>query len=173
MSGITCKILAADVAARLEGMAMRGDNLTGVFRDFQGHMQASIEANFAAGWRPDSWPGLKFSTKVAWILGRKSAFNKKGGMTAKGRAAWAGRLPLTDTGVLRRRATTGASVTITPRSFSYAVLAPQAAIMQFGGWAGRGHKSFIPARPYLVFQDEDIDYLERNLLAFITTGGFV
>lgn len=173
MSGITCKVLAADVIAHLEGTALRTSDLTRVFQDFKGHMQGSIEKNFAAGGRPDSWEPLKFATKVGWISGKKGAWTKKGSMSKSGRKAWAGRLPLTDTAVFRRRATTGASVTITPRSFQYAVLAPQAALMQFGGWAGRGHKSFIPARPYLVFQDEDISYLERNILAFITTGSFV
>ena len=172
MSGIAVKILAADVVAHLEGTALRTSDLTRVFQDFKGHMQGSIEKNFAAGGRPDAWEPLTFATMVGWISGKKGAFNKSG-MTAKGRTAWAGRLPLTAAGVFRRRATTGASVTITPRSFQYAVLAPQAALMQFGGWAGRGHKSFIPARPYLVFQDEDISYLERNILAFITTGSFV
>ena len=32
-----------------------------------------------------------------------------------------------------------------------------AAIHQFGGKTGRGHKAEIPARPYIAFLDEDID----------------
>lgn len=28
-------------------------------------------------------------------------------------------------------------------------------IHQYGGWAGRGHASYIPARPYVFIQDED------------------
>ena len=171
MSGIAVKVLAADVIAHLEGTALRTSDLTRVFQDFKGHMQGSIEKNFAAGGRP-AWEPLKFATKVGWILRRGSYWNKNS-MSPKGREAWAGRLPLTDTTEFRKKATIAASVAITPRSFQYAVLAPQAALMQFGGWAGRGHKSFIPARPYLVFQDEDISYLERNILAFITTGTFV
>ncbi len=39
---------------------------------------------------------------------------------------------------------------------------PYAAIHQFGGWAGRGHKSNIPSRPYMLFQKEDYDFI-RNL----------
>jgi phage virion morphogenesis protein len=45
-----------------------------------------------------------------------------------------------------------------------------AAIHQFGGQAGRGKKVPIPARPYLLFQDEDITYLEMTLVNYILTG---
>jgi len=31
---------------------------------------------------------------------------------------------------------------------------PYASIHQFSGWAGRGHKAYIPARPYMVMTDE-------------------
>ena len=40
---------------------------------------------------------------------------------------------------------------------------PYAAIHQFSGWAGRGHKSFIPARPYMMFQPEDIEYIRHTI----------
>ena len=114
------------------------------------------------------WTPLKFATLVGWHTGRKSHWTKSGGkMTKTGRAAWRGRLPLTDRGILRRRATTGATILVTPRSFEYEVNDIRAAIHQFGGQAGRGHKSIIPARPYLMFQKEDIAYFERSLLEHV------
>lgn len=33
---------------------------------------------------------------------------------------------------------------------------PYAGIHQYGGITGRGHSSVIPARPYMLFQEEDI-----------------
>lgn len=43
------------------------------------------------------------------------------------------------------------SVTIAPRAEAW----PYAAIQHFGGMAGRGHRTRIPARPFLMLQDED------------------
>lgn len=42
-----------------------------------------------------------------------------------------------------------------------------AAIQQLGGMAGRGHKSKIPARPYLVFRPEDPERLRAGMDAEI------
>lgn len=35
---------------------------------------------------------------------------------------------------------------------------PYTMIHQFGGWAGRGHAAYIPPRPYMLFQQEDINF---------------
>lgn len=45
-----------------------------------------------------------------------------------------------------------------------------AAIHQFGGQAGRNHKVTIPAREFLMIQDEDIDEILELLQEFIFTG---
>ncbi|SFM68021.1 phage virion morphogenesis protein [Thermodesulforhabdus norvegica] len=42
-----------------------------------------------------------------------------------------------------------------------------AAIHQFGGKAGRGHKVEIPARPYLVVQDEDLEAIEEIIIDYL------
>ncbi len=166
MSGVAVKVLAADVLARLQGMEERGYNLSGVFRNFGEYMKGSIEQNFAAGGRPERWQPLKMATMVAWHTGKKSYWNKSGGaMTAKGKAAWQGRLPLTDTARLRRSINYIAAA----RGINIGTNLIYAGIHQFGGQAGRGHKTTIPARPYLLFQDADIDYFERLLLEFIIT----
>jgi phage gpG-like protein len=46
-----------------------------------------------------------------------------------------------------------------------------ARIHQLGGRAGRGHKSLIPARPFLVVQDEDMEILKQMVVDHITGGG--
>jgi phage virion morphogenesis protein len=146
-------------------MEERGGNLSGVFRNFGEYMKGSIDKNFAAGGRPVKWPALRFSTKVAWSLGKKSHWGKKGKMTKTGKSAWEGRLPLTDTARLRR----SISYTAGAREISIGTSVIYAAIHQFGGQAGRGKKVYIPARPYLMFQDEDINYLEMTLVEYILT----
>ena len=42
-----------------------------------------------------------------------------------------------------------------------------AAIHQFGGYAGRGHRAHIPARPYLMVQEEDWGEIERELYGLL------
>lgn len=44
---------------------------------------------------------------------------------------------------------------------------PYAAIHQFGGQAGPGRKVTIPARPYLVVQDEDIEDIIDTLTDYL------
>lgn len=41
-----------------------------------------------------------------------------------------------------------------------------AAIHQFGGKAGRGRKTIIPARPYLGFSDSDMNIIEDELNSY-------
>ena len=45
-----------------------------------------------------------------------------------------------------------------------------AAIHQFGGKAGRGRKVSITARPYMVFQDEDIEDFGQLVADFVMKG---
>lgn len=45
-----------------------------------------------------------------------------------------------------------------------------AAIHNFGGMAGRGHKVKIPARPYLVVQDEDMTEIKAVINDFLMEG---
>lgn len=44
------------------------------------------------------------------------------------------------------------------------------AIHQFGGKAGRGHKVTIPARPYLLLQDEDWPEIKAELTDYLLEG---
>jgi phage virion morphogenesis protein len=46
---------------------------------------------------------------------------------------------------------------------------PYARIHQVGGMAGRGHRARIPARNYMMFQPEDIEYIKKALVKHIIT----
>jgi phage virion morphogenesis protein len=163
MAGAAIRVRAEEAAARLRGVESRGENLTPVLRAFGQYMLGSVERNFAAGGRPTAWEPLKFMTKVYWHTRRKSFWGKTR-MTSRGRAAWDRRKPLTDMGRLRRSIQVAE---VTPRSVAIGTSVIYAAIHQFGGMAGRGRKVFIPARPYLVFQDEDIQRADEMIAAYI------
>jgi phage gpG-like protein len=47
---------------------------------------------------------------------------------------------------------------------------PYAAIQHFGGMAGKGRKVKIPARPYMMIQDEDWAEIKAALNDFIIEG---
>jgi phage virion morphogenesis protein len=72
--------------------------------------------------------------------------------------------PLVGSGALRR------SITFTYGGRGVTVFSPlpYSAIHQFGGWAGRGNKSFIPARPFLKITDDDIATIEKLLVSHIS-----
>jgi phage virion morphogenesis protein len=168
MAGVAVRLDKQAVQACLQTMLARAGDLSPCLRQFGQYMLGSIERNFAVGGRPTAWEPLKFATKVAWHTRRRSWWNKGGGgMTAKGRAAWEGRKPLTDTGRLRRSIQVAE---VTPRSVTIGTNLVYAAIHQFGGLAGRGRKVRIPARPYLVFQKEDVRRAKEMLLAYLAGG---
>jgi phage gpG-like protein len=169
MAGVAVRVLAGGAVARLVGMEARGGNLTGVLRSFGQYMLGSIEKNFAAGGRP-KWPPLKLSTLLGWSYGFKKGGKyrtKRGGPTKAGRAASAGRLPLTASGLLRRSVRVAV---VTPRSVTIGTSSKYAAIHQFGGMAGRGRKVRIPARPYLLFQNEDVQRFTEMMAAHVVGG---
>lgn len=166
MAGVALKILTAAAVQRLRGMEERGENLSGVLRSFGAYMEGSIQKNFDAGGRPVKWAPLAAGTKLIWLKRRKTWRTQKGNLSKIGRAAASGRIPLTDTARLRRsiRATVLANGVMLGTNLIYA------AIHQFGGQAGRGKKVSIPARPYLLFQDEDVQYFGRLLNGYLMTG---
>lgn len=167
MAGAAVKVLSREAVQRLAGLADRGDNLSGVLRSFGAYMESSIQKNFDAQGRPLRWAPLSMGSKISWFEKRKSWRTKKGMMSKKGREAWSGRKVLTATGRLRRSIKSSVlanGVIIGSSNVVYA------AIHQFGGQAGRGKKVFIPARPYLLFQKEDIEHFARMLNSYLLQG---
>ena len=130
---IEIKIDNKEVNKKLLDLATRGENLRPLMKNIAGIFAYSTEENFKVEGRP-KWQDLAESTKKQ----RK----KKG--TYPG-------LILQVTGQL-------ASLVNTYYDDDSAVIGSNldyAAIHQLGGQAGKGHKTEIPARPYLQLTDDD------------------
>ena len=130
---IEIKIDNKDVERKLLELAQKGENLRPLMKNIAGIFAYSTEENFKEEGRP-KWQDLAESTKKQ----RK----KKG--TYPG-------LILQVTGQL-------ASSVNTYYDDNSAVIGSNldyASIHQLGGQAGKGHKTEIPARPYLQLTDDD------------------
>jgi len=108
------------------------------------------------------WKHLAHDTVLARLGGKRKTFTKRGRLRARARRMLTengGLKPLVDHGILKTSVhwqVRGDSV-IVGSDLKYA------AIHQFGGKAGRGHKVTIPARPFLGLSTGD----EREVLAIL------
>lgn len=130
--------------AALAALAARLDELSGPLDAFGKTMMDSVRRNFDEQGRPDGWEPLAASTA-----------------RRKGNGAI-----LVDTGRLRGSIGFRAGH---DRLTLYSAL-PYASVHQRGGAAGRGGSAVIPARPYLVFQEDDIARLRDILLRHLLSG---
>lgn len=151
------------VKGMLTDMSRRGENMRPVMREIGEIVRSSILRNFAEGGRPEKWVPTK-------ILGKTNTSNRTDTTyllkPKKGKSPSTplpGRLTLIDTGRLRN--------SITSRAYGDRVeigtKVVYAAIHQFGGKAGRGRKVTIPARPYLMVQDEDWPQIRVKIIDYI------
>lgn len=125
----------------LEGLQGRMGNLTPVMRAIGETVRTSVERNFEAQGRPGKWlPSQR-------VL-------RSGGQT------------LSLTGRLRR----SFSVQATGSRATVGTNVVYAAIQQMGGKAGRGGQVTIPARPFMLVQDEDWAQINRQLADYIMGG---
>lgn len=141
-------------------------------------LKRSIQRNFDEGGRPVRWQPLALSTLQT--LGKyrmKHGGARWAGLTReeRGSAALSNKKILIDTGRLRRsiRAVVVNDTTLEIGTHDV----PYAAIHQKGGMAGRGKRVRIPARPYLVIQEEDAFAMQTVTLQAMTSalrtgGGF-
>jgi phage virion morphogenesis protein len=147
----------AGVKAELGRLAGRLGNLTPAMRSIGEIVRTSVERNFAASGRPEKW---KISKRV----------QEKGGQT------------LSDTGRLRRSFTVRAY----PDRAEVGTNVKYAAIHQFGGIISAKNRPYlkfkigdrwvskksiiIPARPFLMVQDEDWGKMQRYLEKYLVEG---
>jgi len=149
----------------LRDLSKAAANPAPALRDIGEMLATSIDRNFEAQGRyhaPDSWRGggnrwtpLADATVLAMIGGKRKGYTKRGALRAKAARRIEGKKILQDTARLRGSIWPSVENKTTLVIGTHAVA--YAAIHQFGGTAGRGKKTTIPARPYLVIQDEDID----------------
>lgn len=144
MIKLTATLDAEQAKATLTALKGRMKNMTPVMKTVGQIIRTSIQKNFEQGGRPEGWIRLSPAT------------------VAKKRRD----IKLIDTGRLKRSINVKASSdkVIVGTNVIYA------AIHHFGGQAGRGKKVKIPARPFMMIQDEDwkeinevaLDYLLRE-----------
>jgi len=120
---------------------------------------SSIEKNIEVGGRysdPDSWRGGSRKWKPLSPATIKQRARK---------GYWPGK-------ILQQAGQLAASISkkVSGDSVSIGTNKIYAAIQQFGGKAGRGHKVTIPARPYIVIQDEDITEMKAAINSYLLEG---
>jgi len=147
MMNIKAVLKADGVIARLAKIAKAGKDLKKPLNAIGDVVISSVEENFEQEGRYESaesyrggnnrWADLADSTKAARA--------KKG--------KWPGKKLQMSQGGL------AASIhkNVGLQTVAVGTNKPYAAIQQFGGQAGRGRSVTIPARPFLVLQDEDVE----------------
>ena len=140
---IEIKLNNKEIEKHLLELAKKAENLRPVMKNIAGILAYSTEENFKAEGRPDKWVNLAESTK--------KERQKKG--------HWPGQI-LQVTGQLASSVNTyyDNDCAIIGSNLDYA------AIHQLGGNAGKNHSAEIPARPYILLQQED----EKNIIDEIT-----
>ena len=140
---IEIKLNNKEIERYLLELAKKAENLRPVMKNIAGILAYSTEENFKSEGRPDKWKDLADSTKKQ---------REKNGH-------WPGQI-LQVTGQL-------ASSINTYYDNDSAVIGSNleyAAIHQLGGQTGKNKSVDIPARPYILLQQED----EKNIIDVIT-----
>ena len=148
-SGVTITIDKTDLDKLLAGILKRMDNLSGPMAILGETVLSSIQENFEKGGRPASWEPLAPATIRERIRKEK----------------WPGRI-LVRTGV-SGGLLGSISYEAFPKKAVVSANETYAAIHHFGGKAGRGRKTNIPARPYMMIQNEDMDEMQAALKDYI------
>lgn len=151
-----------EVRRALDAMEARSIDQTPVWLAMKEQLYRSKEQTFRAEGRPERWPPLAWATlqqRVAGPLRRHKVFTQRGALTTRAQRVLSAHQILVRSGTLKNKITQRSG-----RDFvEQGVKLVYAAIHQFGGMAGRGRKVKIPARPYLVVQDEDLAYCVRRI----------
>lgn len=142
MAGIEIKVAISDQEVKdlLQKMQDRGSDMTPAFKIIGEIVRRSIWKNFTSGGRPNKWLPNKPATLK----------KKKGASPLIGQGMAGGLMGSITYAASRDRVEIGS-----PKVY--------AAIHQLGGQAGRGLEVTIPARPYLMVQDEDWDAIKEAI----------
>ncbi|MBF0556984.1 MAG: phage virion morphogenesis protein [Nitrospirae bacterium] len=140
MAGALIEVTIDDggVVETLNLIAQRVKNLKPAMQLIGERVTASVKENFRAGGRPEMW----IPSQRAKQTGTQTLIDTKRLMNSIHPTAYNNRVEI------------GTDV-------------KYSAIHQFGGYAGRGHKSYIPPRPYLMIQDGDWAVINETLLDYL------
>lgn len=162
-AGISIRIEDGEVKALLRSLQARVKDLTPAMRIVGNIVRSSVVRNFEEGGRPKKWQPHAEATILGGI--RKKDFTRKGALRAGASKRLRGGRVLIRKGRLMKsikykaytdRVEVGTNVIY-------------AAIHQFGGKAGRKSRRVqIPARPYLMVQDEDWPEMRDAIADYIT-----
>jgi phage virion morphogenesis protein len=145
-------------------------DLRPAFRAIGEIVRSSVIRNFQEGGRPEKWEPTKVKSIYRAYLGRgkrkRKAYTLKGGFTKGFTRYTSGKKTLIDRGKLQNSITVraGAARVVVGTNRVYA------RIHQMGGMAGRNKKVRIPARPYLMVQEEDWETMRDCLRGFLMKG---
>ncbi|WKZ32931.1 MAG: phage virion morphogenesis protein [Thermodesulfobacteriota bacterium] len=159
---INIKMDLAGVRDLFRRLRKAGGDLTPVMKRIGATVTQSVKRNFREGGRPERWAPLSMATLFA---GKKSKFVTKRGRFRKGvEEKFRNRKVLIKESHLMGSVNWRASA----NRVEVGTNKVYAAIHQFGGEAGRKRKRvMIPARPYLMVQNEDIAEIRTAITAHI------
>jgi len=163
-SPFTLTVEDTGVISALQALSARVNNMAPMLQALGDDIVERSKRRFDTSTGPDGQPWKPNSAAtmemVAARIGKHSSNLKKGGsLNAKGQRALANKRPLIgESGDLRREI-----AAISDQSSVTVISSPlYAAIQQFGGQAGRGHKVTIPARPFLPVRSDGTIYPEEQ-----------
>ncbi len=113
------------------------------------YMLSSVEENFQVSGRPKKWRKLSVATLKSGYKYKK--YKKRGGITKGFTKHITGKKILIDSGRLKN----SIAYKVNKTKLYVGTTVIYAALHQFGGYAGRNKKVYIPARPYLLMQERD------------------
>lgn len=159
----------------LQALTERMGNLAPVLTALGDDITERAKRRFETSQAPDGTPWKPNSAATLQALarrigGQKSKVKKDGSLNAAGQRSLANKKPLIgESQDLRRQILPSVSGnTLTVRSTP-----AYAAIQQFGGKAGRGHKVTIPARPFLPVRLDGTLYPQEQALVLQSLNDFL
>jgi len=173
MTTFTITVHDEQVRAALKALASRVQNMQPVLQAIGEDIVERTKHRFdtstgpdGVAWKPNSAATLDM---LAARLGK--SYRKKGGdLNSKGAARVAGKKPLIgESGDLRRQIVSRAAA----HSVTVSATPVYAAIQQFGGKAGRGHKVTIPARPFLPVHQDGTLYPQEQALILLEINEYL
>lgn len=173
MTTFTIELKDSGVQSLLQTLQQRMGNLQPVFSALGGDMTARVQRRFDTSTGPDGtpWTPNAQATLDAFAGGlSKGYFKKSGELNKRGHTAMSAKKPLIgQTKDLSRQI----GYTATSGSLTLFSTPPYAAIQQFGGQAGRGHKVKIPARPFMPVKADGALYPDEQRLLLDALAEFL
>lgn len=170
---IDVEIKDAEAKRLFTRLQRRAKDLRPAFREIGEIVRSSVIKNFQTGGRPEKWIPTKIRSIYQAYAGRKTrsgarrkAYTLRGRLTKGFERYTSGKKTLIDRARLQNSITAHAETdrVVLGTDLVYA------RIHQLGGMAGRNNKVKIPARPYLLVQDEDWPSIGQCLRGFLMKG---